>query len=394
MTIPFKSDAFDVVATPHLREVTTLAGIDGLRDAWQALERRHRGELAYFQTFDWCRNWVAHIAASLPGVSPRIICVWKGAHLVALMPAMISRVAGGVRMLKALGEPHTQYAGMLTDPAGFCPETVRLLSGFFSNPGGCDAVSFDLVPAHSPLASVMPRKALVKGYDNQSSSLDLTQFASADAFIGSQGDKRIRSRRKRRNRLQKQAGELTFRVVWPGSEEFAGLVHTCVAMKKRWLAETGRLSRGFAIDGYADFLAGLTGDEASNEGAVAFVLEAAGQPVAIEVSMIRNGHLYAYIGGFDWELNKFSPGKLQMEATICWCIENGIRAYDLLGNAAAYKDDWSNLTCELLAFNRANTLRGWMYGSAWLNHVRPQLKRLFENLPAGVRQLAASPRLP
>jgi CelD/BcsL family acetyltransferase involved in cellulose biosynthesis len=74
-----------------------------------------------------------------------------------------------------------------------------------------------------------------------------------------------------------------------------------------------------------DFLAGLTGDEASNEGAVAFVLEAAGQPVAIEVSMIRNGHLYAYIGGFDWELNKFSPGKLQMEATMCWCIENGIR---------------------------------------------------------------------
>jgi CelD/BcsL family acetyltransferase involved in cellulose biosynthesis len=125
MTKPFKSDAFDVVATPHLREVTTLAGIDGLRDAWQALERRHRGELAYFQTFDWCRNWVAHIAASLPGVSPRIICVWKGAHLVALMPAMMSRVAGGVRMLKALGEPHTQYAGMLTDPAGFCPETVQ-----------------------------------------------------------------------------------------------------------------------------------------------------------------------------------------------------------------------------------------------------------------------------
>jgi hypothetical protein len=53
-------------------------------------------------------------------------------------------------MLKALGEPHTQYAGMLTDPAGFCPETVRLLSGFFSNPGGCDAVSFDLVPAAFP----------------------------------------------------------------------------------------------------------------------------------------------------------------------------------------------------------------------------------------------------
>lgn len=393
MTKPFTSNDFAAVVTVELREVTTLAGIDELREDWEALERRHRGELAYFQTFDWCRNWVASISGSLPGVTPRIICVWKASRLIALIPAMVSCVAGGVRMLKPLGEPHTQYGGMLTDPTGFCPESMRLLTEFFRKPDGCDAVAFDLVPVHSPLVAIMPGKARVTSYHNQSSSLDLSQFASADAFLDGNGDKRSRKRVKRRNRLEKQAGELTFRVVWPGSDEFPALVHACVAMKRRWLAETGRISRGFAIEGYDRFLASLTGDEQSREGAVAFVLEAAGQPVAIEVSMIRNRHLYAYIGGFDWDLNKLSPGKVQMEATVCWCIENGIRAYDLLGNAAAYKDDWSNLTCELQAFSRAYTLRGWLYGRAWLNHIRPQLKALFENLPAGVRQLAASPRL-
>lgn len=394
MTKPLTSNDFAALETAQLREVTTLAGIDDLREQWLSLERRHRGELAYFQTFDWCRNWVACIATTLPGVTPRIICVWKASRLIALVPAMVSRVAGGVRVLGPLGEPHTQYAGMLTDPSGFCPESVQLLKQFFCKPEGCDAVAFDLVPVHSPLVAIMPRKAQVSGYDNQSSSLDLAQFTDAEAFLQSQGHKRFRNRRKRRNRLERQAGELTFRVVWPGSDEFPALVHGCVDMKRRWLAETGRLSRGFAIEGYDRFLASLRGDEQGREGAVAFVLEAAGRPVAIEVSMIRNRHLYAYIGGFDWDLNKLSPGKVQMETTICWCIDNGIRAYDLLGNAAAYKDDWSNLTCELLAFNRAYTVRGWLYGSAWLNHVRPQLKTLFENLPAGVRQLAASPRLP
>jgi hypothetical protein len=201
---------------------------------------------------------------------------------------------------------------------------VQLLKHFFSKPGGCDAIAFDLVPVPSPLVAIMPRKAKVSGYDNQSSSLDLAQFADAEAFFESQGDKR----RRKRPQAPQPAGEAgrraEFRVVWPGSDEFAGLVHACVEMKRRWLAETGRISRGFAIEGYDRFLASLSGDEQGREGAVAFVLEAAGRPVAIEVSMIRNRHLYAYVGGFDWELNKFSPGKVQMEATVCWCIENGI----------------------------------------------------------------------
>jgi CelD/BcsL family acetyltransferase involved in cellulose biosynthesis len=130
MTKPLTSDDFAAVGKAELREVTSLAGIDALRDEWLSLERRHRGELAYFQTFDWCRNWVACIATSLPGITPRIICIWKASRLIALIPAMVSRVAGGVRVLKALGEPHTQYAGMLTDPAGFCPESGAVAEAF------------------------------------------------------------------------------------------------------------------------------------------------------------------------------------------------------------------------------------------------------------------------
>jgi CelD/BcsL family acetyltransferase involved in cellulose biosynthesis len=222
MTKPLTSDDFAAVGKAELREVTSLAGIDALRDEWLSLERRHRGELAYFQTFDWCRNWVACIATSLPAVTPRIICIWKASRLIALVPTMVSRVAGGARVLGPLGEPHTQYAGMLTDPAGFCPESVQLLKQFFSKPGGCDAIAFDLVPVHSPLVAIMPRKAQVRGYDNQSSSLDLAQFADAEAFLQSQGDKRRRKRQ-----APQPSGEAGRRAEFP--RRLAGKQRVCRA---------------------------------------------------------------------------------------------------------------------------------------------------------------------
>lgn len=369
----------------------SLEQVEAMADQWRALEGRCNTPMAYFQTFDWCGNWLRDVASGLGNTEPHVIAVWQGEMLVAVVPLMVTRTSAGLNVLSALGDPHTQYAGMLLDAAACAAGATAMIRSYLARPEGCDALYVELLPSVSPLAAMLDPSWREAGYVNQSSSLDLTKFASSQDYLntGAASGAR-RSRNKRRNKLQRELGEFQLRTVWGGEPEFATLVHRCVAMKKDWLAGTGRISTGFSIPGYAEFISKLGGNRETREGAVAFVLEAGGRIIAIEVSMIRDGHLYAYIGGFDWELGKFSPGKVQMEATVCWCIENGVKAYDLLGNVASYKDDWTNISCDLHAFSRAYTMTGWLYSTAWRSHMRPALKQLYQSLPTGLRQWASS----
>lgn len=367
-----------------------LAAIEKVAGPWQALEQRSVQDFAYFQTFDWCANWLRHVAPCLQGTEPYVITVWQGDTLVAVAPLMLTRMKMGVRVLSTLGDPHTQYSGMLLDPGACTASVTAMLRAYLEKPRDCDVLHIELLPAVSPLAAMLNAADREDSYVNQSASLDLTQFEAPADFLEDANPKKRRKRLQLRRRIETGVGELALRTVWGGEPEFAALVRRCVQMKRDWIAGTGRISTGFAIPGYADFLSQLHGDAASREGAVAFVKQAGDRIIAIEVSMIRDGHLYAYIGGFDWELRKLSPGLVQMEATIGWAIENRLKAYDLLGNVAAYKDSWTNITCELQAFSRSYTVPGWVYARAWRTRMRPALKQAYQSLPAGVRQWATS----
>jgi CelD/BcsL family acetyltransferase involved in cellulose biosynthesis len=374
----------------ELHILRTLDAIDGIAGSWRALEARCTQGVTYFQCFDWCRNWVAVVSSGASVIEPHVVTVTTDGHLVAIIPLMISRATGGVKVLSALGEPHTQYTSMLADPELYTSGANQLLSDYLKHADGFDVLAFELVPQVSCLGQVVGAASKVAGYNNKSHHLDLTLFASSHDYRGSFGGKKKRNRNNRRKQLEKHFGALSLRAIWPGDPEFIQLVQTCVDMKKVWLTETGRISLGFSIPRYADFLTTLSGDVQAREGAVALVLEAGGKTVAIEISMIRHGHIYAYIGGFDWNLRGLSPGKVQMEATVCWAIDNGLKAYDLLGNITEYKHSWSNKTFGLDAYRRSRTARGWLYINVWLKAAKPVLKRIFQALPTRARKIVAS----
>ncbi|WJH40024.1 hypothetical protein N7E02_25735 [Aliirhizobium terrae] len=54
--------------------------------------------------------------------------------------------------------------------------------------------------------------------------------------------------------------------------------------------------------------------------------------VAERRRVVRVRSWYAYLGALDWALRHLSPGKVQMEMTVCRPIESGEEAYDLLGD--------------------------------------------------------------
>ena len=110
-----------------------------------------------------------------------------------------------------------------------------------------------------------------------------------------------------------------------------------------------------------------------------------GRPIAVEIGFRWFGRFYSYLGSFDWELRDYSPGKVQLEEAIRWCLEQGIEAYDLLGEPAAYKSGWSNMSTSLKTYRLEPTLRGKAFASVWSRSIRPAAKSMMQAAPLGLR---------
>ena len=299
---------------------------------------------------------------------------------------MQSGSAFGIRRLQVLGEPHTQYGGMLRDPAVLDVQMAAAMAEAVRSHTSSDVAVFAGVPAESALNAVLADESALPGYANRAAVLDLSAYQSADDYFAGLSKLQKRNRNRRRNHLAR-LGELEFSVLWPDDPEFRPLLQTAIDMKRVWLKHQRRISLGLATPGHDAFLASLEGDSARLEGACLSVLRVGGRPVALELGVIASGHYYAYLGGFDWELRELSPGKVQMEMTVGWLIENRIRAYDLLGNGDAYKSSWSNIDVPLRAYARAYTPIGHLYSALWLPTIRPAIKRMHRAAPDMLRRL-------
>ncbi|MFC3075802.1 GNAT family N-acetyltransferase [Shinella pollutisoli] len=372
-------------AGPVLRVLADAAAMDAAAAAWQALERRAADGLGYFQGFDWCRKWIAAFGGER--LRPEIRTVWQDGRLVALWPLM--REDGRIRRLVPLGAPHTQYAGLLVDPAldARALDAVRALLGDGLTAGGHDLALLESVPEGSPLAALLAAHPPLAGKTDAAAMLDLSAFGSADGYTAALSKTQRRNRNRRRNLLSR-TGALSFEVLFPGDPGFAPALAECLRLKREWLRETGRLSIGLGQAGVDGFLASLTGSRQARAGACLSVLSAGGRLAAGELGFLHHGHYYAYLGAFDWALREASPGKVQMDMTVAWLIGEGVSTYDLLGNAADYKEAWSNRTLRLDTYAVPANLTGRAYAGLWTARLRPGLKRLYESMPHTLRRLA------
>src|SRR5690606_34940830 len=139
-------------------------------------------DLTYFQTFSWCRNWVAHFSRE-GRVAPHIRALWRGDALVAVWPLMLTMGPLGVRRLECLGGPHTQYANMLCDAREDVRAATQLLADGLERDARCDVVVLNAVPAHSPLGRTLAARDPLGAEGNEAAILDLSGFTSPQAYI-------------------------------------------------------------------------------------------------------------------------------------------------------------------------------------------------------------------
>jgi CelD/BcsL family acetyltransferase involved in cellulose biosynthesis len=373
--------ASDTVVTDGLKVLTSLSEILAHKNAWCDLEQRSTADLVWFQSFEWCFNWMKHHNGNQ---SPFVLMLLENSKAVAVLPLMKSRNRLGLRMLCTLGEPHTQYGNILTENGMLTPSQVQMFETALAETSQFDALVCNYVPEGSPLAQVLQNARPLKRLDNQSMLIDLKPFESKASYDSSLSKNTFKNLRRRRKHLE-DMGTLSFTILRSTDTGFANAVADCIAMKQQWLNATGRLGVGFNQSGHAEFIKSIKDSAKNPDGPLAFVLNLAGKPLAIEVGFQQRGHYYSYIGAFDWHQRQHAPGRLQMHETIGWLIEQGATTMDLLANPTDYKRDIASRSIELGSFAISHTVPSRLYVNVWTAWGKPTLKRVIAATPESWR---------
>jgi CelD/BcsL family acetyltransferase involved in cellulose biosynthesis len=361
--------------------------LSALREEWQALERRCPEPFTYFQSFDWCSHWCS---AFLGGedradVRPKIYVLRDGADCLMIWPLMARRVAGSVTVLLPFSAPMNQYAGLLYDPDRFDLSLGRAVFEQVRNRGGRDAICLDHVPASSLLARIIEGEGYVSATPLQSSILDLKDITDWESYHRALPKKQRLQRNRRRNKLEK-LGVLDYRVLAPGADDYQTQLALCLSLKQEWLKGTGRMGSDVFDPRFAAFLAELGRVDGEDDGGVFLhQLTLDGVTIALEIGMRFHGDYYCFLGAIDMAYQKYSPGKVQMECSQRWAIENGIRRFDFLNDPSTYKSSWTNTTEPLSACYIPFNSLGHLYCRHWMVGLRPQIRALYHRIGPGIR---------
>lgn len=370
----------------------TLAEITALEDDWRSLEGRAKNDMALFQGFDWVYQWCKTrqdgLQTNHDDQKPYIVTVWLKDQLVSVWPLQQDIVAG-VKTLSWLSSPALQYGDVLIDADCNANEVCMLAWEHIIKASKADLLQFDNVAATSPIYDFFSHYCATSGR-SKSSILDIASFADWTAYQASVKKTTRRARRKRYNKFARM-GDLKFEV-HQSPERFKKLVEIAIEWKCQWLEKQHWPSALIGDPLFKTFLQNMgtqTLQDCCNVQWVAAELSLDGVPVALEIGAVYANRYFSFLGAYEDEFAKFSPGKIEMEAMIDWAMDRGISDFDFLCVPSQYKSDWTDTSIPVRSFSYACSVRGKAYHSIWLKRLRPAVKFGLRQIPNSQRKILA-----
>jgi CelD/BcsL family acetyltransferase involved in cellulose biosynthesis len=349
--------------------------VDRLAGAWEDLEQRARG-VTVFQSRAWCSAWLEATAQVGLAQEARILTLWSGDRIVLLWPLAVRR-AGPCRVLHALGEPATQYCDALI--AADADRDQLLAMAWSAVRSWCDIDLVELRRVRAD-AAIVALPALVHAASVNATAapfVDL-QIAGAAAHRSS----RTRNALRRHRKKLAEHGDVAFELV-EAAEAKIRVVDEAVAFKRRWMAE-----RGLWSDGYAHAAAdAFTRPLAQRPGFCVARLTVGDATVAVEAGHVIGATYWSLTQSYDPRFASHAPGRLLTWQFIEYCVGAGIRTLDFLAPAHDYKREWSTGEVAVSDYLAPLTLKGSLLAAA-LGPARPALKRVYAHLPAPLRRYA------
>ena len=360
--------------------LASLKEIQTIKDDWEALEKNSAEAFQYFQTYQWCYNWCETFSNADDNQRPEKIMVYTltvNGKIAIICPLMARRQGSGLRILTMLTDPLGQYANIIVNHSLVDEGLGRRFWEYVRKTPNIDAIQLLRFPKGSFLDTIIGNDGYEEKALQEALYRDFTKSNSWEEVRASLSRNARKQRNNRRKKLE-NAGKLEYEYAIGGTARYKELVALALDMKKIWLEESGLNSTALYNNYAPAFLSNLSGTDRQGgnppQGANAHVLTVDGEPVGIEIGMILGKHYYSYLGAFSWEWKNLSPGKIQMEMTQKWAMENKIEKFDLMGDPAAYKSSWTDTTQPLRSVIVPASITGFFYAALWRARLRPALK--------------------
>ena len=314
----------------QLEELNSLAALYALRDEWFELWERCPSATP-FQSPQWLLTWWTHLG----GGELCVLALRCEGRLVGLAPIFIHHWKGR-QQISPLGIGISDYLDFLLETEFESAGARMIFEHLAEQRARWDVCDFQELRADSPLLNSLIPWPLQSSVFNQEGCVVLRLPPTLEAFQASLSKERRRKHRRAWKRLS-AIGEIQFETA--NQQTLPAWMTTLFRLHgARWQErhEPGVLAddriQQFHREVAAQFLPiGCLRLRA---------LRCRDEIVAVLYGFASHGRAYAYLGGFDPELEHASPGTLLTAHAIEKSILEGLHEYDFLRGAEAHKYAW------------------------------------------------------
>jgi CelD/BcsL family acetyltransferase involved in cellulose biosynthesis len=302
--------------------------LESLAGEWRELEARCRRATA-FQSPEWLIPWWTCFAHG----EVRVMTVWRGSQLCALLPVLVEPGGDGNRFT-LLGTGNTDHLDMLVDDR--CRDVaaamaIDAVAQCLSEHDWCD---FEQLPASSPIMST----PAPFGWCWEAEQCDVCPTLTITACAGDDllPPRRASEARYAERRLAR-LGVVEIDIV--RRDNLAEALAALFALHEaRWQARC--LPGVLGPESVRRFLARVADGFLDRGMLRLYTLCIDRRIVAVHYGFQYRGRRYYYIGGFDPELASFSVGTALLAHAIRDAAKEGTNDFDFLRGAESYKYRW------------------------------------------------------
>jgi CelD/BcsL family acetyltransferase involved in cellulose biosynthesis len=274
---------------------------------------------------------------------------------MAILPLAVQR-RKGLRFLEWAANDCSDYADVLMDPR--CPPAaVKRLWEQAVSAGGFDLYFLNRLRPDSRFRAILDAPdglRLPANHRTEVCSQVVGDWTTGTQWFEEQSKKTRQNYRRGRKALE-ETGSVVFRLL-PPDEPAAPVLVRLAALKRKWLASSGRVSPLFDED--APALPALAQVLAEAGALRIFVLECGGTIVAISVNFVQHGTLMAFLTSYDPDFERGSPGMVLLMDYVQWSIDHGLAMVDFLCGEEPFKQKFATRSVTLTSVMGPATLKG------------------------------------
>jgi CelD/BcsL family acetyltransferase involved in cellulose biosynthesis len=340
--------------------LTSEADLKALADGWTQLQAR--AGWSPFTQYSWFIAWWQNIGKP-QGWTPHVVAYFKDGQLEGVLPLAVKR-RRGLRMLEWAGSEWFDYCDTLAASpvhAGILWQATR------------QSRLYDIAvirDVHENAIGYPPLSAFAKILNKKDASyLDIT-WPSGDAWLQSMPKKKRGIMRRRTNQMAEQKGPVEFKVTTAEPID-DGLLDTLMRQKTDWLRANG-MKLIFDQPGGKDMFRRMVRTAAKDGQLLLGQLTVGRALVACHLCFVRKETLYSYQSSFELSWSNYSPGTVLLMNMICYAADHGIKRFDHMRGAYAYKDKYSSGGAGLSDYSFSRSLTGKLLECAM--HAKAKLK--------------------